>query len=58
MGPQLPFITNHASLPISTFRPRNRESFKIKVGKMSSLTLIPYLRLLLVLNRLITEILF
>ena len=56
MWPYCAFITIHVSLPISLPQPRNRESFKIKVGKMSSL--IPRLGLLLVLNRVIMERIF
>lgn len=58
MGPHFAFITIHVSLPVSPPQPRNRESFKIKVGKMSSLTLIPCPGLVLVLNRVIMEIIF
>lgn len=47
MWPHFAFITIHVSLPIFLPQPRNRESFKIKVGKMSSLILIPCLGLLL-----------
>ena len=33
MWPHFAFITIHVSLPIFLPQPRNRESFKIKVGK-------------------------
>ena len=58
MWPHFAFITIHVSLPIFLPQPGNRESFKIKVGKMSSLILIPHLGLLLVLNRVIMERIF
>lgn len=58
MWPHLAFITNCVSLPISLPQPRSRESLKVKIGKMSSLTLIPCLGLLRILNRVIIDTIF